>query len=313
MPDFPGIPWEALEEDITLKKSDPTLTLENISSASPFPQFNLKNPQRNWQLRNSEAGELLFFDVLANASRLIIDGDGKLSSISAIAQSLLPDADNFRSLGSSSLRWSDVRTALLNGWNPDAHASRHEYGGADPLSNLDYLAIRGTTIIDSARQLQNIEKIIQDITLSKSTPVFTIEETASGTWFPRLYLINPARTWLIYGATDQIFRITDGTANITRYEIPYDTSADAKQFRWRNSGGTEIMYIDMEGDLTITGKLTQSGCPEFSKMTLNEIQSFLIKCRDKEYHKTQEEVVALIHLVLNLAERVEQLERKLAG
>jgi methionyl-tRNA synthetase len=83
-------------------------------------------------------------------------------------------------------------------------------------------------------------------------------------------------------------------------------------------------------------------------MSLNEIRSFLQKCVSKReprkdgsgrdicdicnkpfsedgctnpehwnshvethYHKTQEEVMALMHLVLNLVERVEQLEHRL--
>jgi len=39
---------------------------------------------------------------------------------------------------------------------PSAHASSHEYGGADLVRNLDYLAIRGTTVIDSSRNLMNV-------------------------------------------------------------------------------------------------------------------------------------------------------------
>jgi hypothetical protein len=43
---------------------------------------------------------------------------------------------------------------------PSAHASSHEYGGSDPVRNLDYLAIRGTTVIDSSRNLNNIVSAI---------------------------------------------------------------------------------------------------------------------------------------------------------
>jgi hypothetical protein len=68
------------------------------------------------------------------AGTTVIDSSRNLQNIASIAQSLLPDADNTRALGSSTYRWSDVRTVLLNGWNPDAHASRHAYGGADAVS-----------------------------------------------------------------------------------------------------------------------------------------------------------------------------------
>jgi environmental stress-induced protein Ves len=337
MVDFPGIPWEALEEDITVKKSDPALTLENTKSASPYPQLNLKNPQRSWQLRSSEVGELLVFDALANASRLTIDVDGKLSSITSIAQDLLPDGNLTRSLGSSTLKW------LLNGWNPDAHAGRHEYGGTDQIRNLDYLAIRGTTVIDGDRIFKEINKIQQ------GTLVFECPE--SGVWFPRFDIQNLDRSWrIIVAPTPGDLYLYDNTASVTRAIVRYNAAADSDQFDWRNSSGSVIMRIDYEGDVTISGKLTQGACPEFARMTLAEIKVFLEKCRDKpepkkdkdgrdvcgvcgkpfgeggcvstehwnshvetHYHKTQEEVMALMHLVLNLMERVERLEAKLKG
>jgi len=46
---------------------------------------------------------------------------------------------------------------------PSAHASSHEYGGTDLVRNLDYLAIRGTTVITSGRVLQNIASVAQDL------------------------------------------------------------------------------------------------------------------------------------------------------
>jgi hypothetical protein len=164
----------------------------------------------------------------------VIDSSRNLVGLASVAQTLLPDADNTRALGSSTYRWSDVRTALLNGWNPDSHASRHAYGGADAVSldasqitsgrlslsrlptsatanrflvvrtanadptydqvdwntdiknkpstfppsahastheyggtdlvrNLDYLAIRGTTVITSGSVLQNIASVAQTL------------------------------------------------------------------------------------------------------------------------------------------------------
>jgi hypothetical protein len=72
----------------------------------------------------------------------VITSGRVLKNIASVAQTLLPDADNTYALGSSSYRWSDVRTALLNGWNPDSHASRHADGGSDEItSKLDYRAM----------------------------------------------------------------------------------------------------------------------------------------------------------------------------
>jgi hypothetical protein len=43
---------------------------------------------------------------------------------------------------------------------PSTHASSHEYGGSDLIHNLDYLAVRGTTVIDSNRNINNINDAV---------------------------------------------------------------------------------------------------------------------------------------------------------
>lgn len=331
-----------LKTDLKVRKTNPSLIITETASATYYPRIDIINPQRSWRLQLDSTGRLRLRDLTAAADRLMIDGDGKVSSIAMFAQDLLPDGDLTRSLGSSTSRW------LLNGWNPDAHASRHEYGGADLIRNLDYLAIRGYTIIDTARQLQNIAAIIQDVFQTKASPVFRMTETASGTSYPRLELYNPQRNWRIFNSSDGSLNIYDVSAAVYRLRFFYSTTANSEQLRVVNSAGTTIMSIDYEGDVTIPGKLTQGACPEFSKMSLNEIKSFLQKCVSKpeprkdgngrdicdicnkpfsedgctnpehwnnhvetHYHRTQEEVMALMHLVLNLIERVEQLEHKL--
>ena len=296
-----------LKTNLIVRKANPYLTVEEISSATWYPRINILNPQRSWLIQLDDAGRFRLRDLTAAADRLVIDENGNFSNIASATVSA--------------------------------------------TANVGSLQIAGTTVIDSARQLQNIAKIIQDLTLSKANPIVTIQETASGTWYPRFDIKNPQRTWrLLVGgtATGDSFYIYDATAAVSRFVIGYDTGANAKQFRWLNSGGTEIMSIDTEGDLTIIGKLTQGACPEFSKMSLNEIKSFLKKCVSKpeprkdgngrdicdlchkpfgedgctnpehwnshieaHYHRTQEEVMALMHLVLNLIERVEQLEHRL--
>jgi len=49
-----------------------------------------------------------------------------------------------------------VKIGKLAGLDLDAHASRHESGGADPVENLGRLLIGGTEVIDSSRNLKNI-------------------------------------------------------------------------------------------------------------------------------------------------------------
>jgi hypothetical protein len=46
---------------------------------------------------------------------------------------------------------------------PSAHASSHEYGGSDLVRNLDYLAIRGTTVVDSGRKLVGVTSVGQSL------------------------------------------------------------------------------------------------------------------------------------------------------
>jgi hypothetical protein len=102
------------------------------------------------------------------AGTTVIGSDRKLQNIASVAQDLYPSADATYLIGSSSYRWYgvnavNVNTTYLNGWNPDAHASRHEYGGADPVRNLDCLMIRGTMVITSDRVLQNIASVGQSL------------------------------------------------------------------------------------------------------------------------------------------------------
>jgi hypothetical protein len=52
--------------------------------------------------------------------------------------------------------WNTDIKNIPSTFPPSAHASTHEYGGTDLVRNLDYLAIRGTTVIDSSRNLTNI-------------------------------------------------------------------------------------------------------------------------------------------------------------
>lgn len=334
-------------QDVLLSKAYPILTIEETEPNSYYPRLDLINPQRQWRIQNSLGGHLYIYDVTAGLLRHIvrydtatdsaqfvwyhsggseimrIDREGdlslagglriagydiissarKLQNLVSIVQHLIPDSDVAYDLGSSTLRWRDLRLG------------RHAYIGGD-------------------------------IFQTKTNPALVLEETAPATSYPRVDFLNPQRRWRLLNDSAGGFRLIDATAGYSREIVYYATAADSVQKRWYNSGGVEIMRIDYEGDLTITGKLTQGACPQFSKMSLNEIKQFLIKCRDKtepkrnddgmfvcdvcgkplsddggckdpshfnqfmenHLHKTQEEVMALIHLTLNLLERVEALE-----
>lgn len=62
-------------------------------------------------------------------------------------------------------------------------------------------------------------------------------------------------------------------------------------------GGTQVMHIGASGNMTITGKLTQSGCLA-KDMALDDVTNYLIDCQDKKMRETQTEVDALERLVL---------------
>jgi len=104
------------------------------------------------------------------------------SFLNAINTSLIPVSDNVYTLGSSTLRWSDVRTALLNGWNPDAHASRHADGGADEITGkLDYRAmniiqakaIRTTTFSTTSTSYVDIMSVSVTLPAASNVLIFS--------------------------------------------------------------------------------------------------------------------------------------------
>jgi len=283
-------------------------------------------------------------DYLAIRGTTVITSGRVLQNIASVAQTLLPDADNTRALGSSSYRWSDVRTALLNGWNPDAHASRHGYGGADAVSldasqitsgrlslsrlptsatanrvllvrtanadptydqvdwntdiknipstfppsahastheyggtdlvtNLDYLAIRGTTVITGGRVLQNIPFVAQNLLPYADN---TYDLGSSALRWRNLYLAGAADVGsLKIGGTVVITsdRMLSNIAYLATSLVPYlDNTYDigASLSRIRNIyvagtanvgslqiGGTTV--IDSSRNLTNIASATVSG------------------------------------------------------
>ena len=77
-----------------------------------------------------------------------------------------------------------------------------------------------------------------------------------------------------------------------------------------------VMRLDKNGNLWIKGKLTQAGCPDYSNITPLE---FIQESINKIEHTTQEEVDALMHVIIEqdeqikkLTEQIEVLEVKIA-
>ena len=58
----------------------------------------------------------------------------------------------------SSPFWSNIPDKPSS-FPPSAHASSHEYGGSDLVRNLDYLAIRGTEVVDGNINIKNVKSI----------------------------------------------------------------------------------------------------------------------------------------------------------
>jgi hypothetical protein len=330
-------------------QNNPILSLEELTPTTIYPNLVLHNPQRRWVLRNNEAGQFEVYDQNLSATRLSIDAEGKLDVNSLkisgsevltpqrVLQNITNTATGFKvgpETAGLQLIINDIpgaRWALASGGydltfkkhksDTDTWENAFILHGDDatllpqlaeflvPIKTSGYgdlasLRIGGVEVIESSRMFKNIDRIRQ--------PGLLFEYPYAGVWYPRFDIANAHRMWRVLVSADPgDYYLIDATSEVTRMIVHYNTSSDSTQFTWRNSTGTEIMRIDYEGDLTITGKLTQSGCPEFSKMTLDEIKHFIMQCKEKEYHKTQEEVMALMHLVLNLIERVEKLEAKL--
>ncbi|MEM2249928.1 MAG: hypothetical protein QXO00_02425 [Candidatus Bathyarchaeia archaeon] len=341
-------------KDVHILKSNPQLTIEETEAETSYPYIEIKSPQRVWRIQLDPSGSILIYDVTGDKPVLKINADGQVQ-IPTVGDSagLLIGGDTqiyrreANKLALASGDHIELDEIYLNALNRDVRLYR---GGADLLKtddNFEALSLRvsGYTIVDSSRQLQNIDKVIQNLLISKSYPVFTIEETVASTYYPRLDIKNPQRTWRILGGPLGELWLRNQSDGYNRMIVWHNTAADSDQFVWYNSLTGLIMKIDYEGDLTISGKLTQGACPEFSKMSFQEIVDFIKKCRDKpepkkddygrilcdlcgkpfgdggcnvpshwnqfvdkHFHKTQEEVMAIMHLTLNLLERVEKME-----
>jgi len=228
---------------------------------------------------------------------------------------------------------------------PSAHASSHEYGGADLVRNLDYLAIGGTTVIDTYRRLVGLASVYQHLNPT-STGAYDL---GSSTYrWRHAYFAGRAFFWNATGARQYdvfsdngAFSIRDDTAGIIRHAILYGPTTGSEQFRWYNTPGAVKMYLNYEGDLVIDGTYNTYS-PEFpSEWTDKDYAKFVRMQVSKPHPKRSEkgekicicgkEGVCAEHLaefneryardigalatasgklVLNLLDRIEKLERE---
>jgi len=114
---------------------------------------------------------------------------------------------------------------------PSAHASTHEYGGADLVRNLDYLAIRGTTVIDSSRNLVGLASVAQNLVPDANA---TRNLGSLTNHFNLIYCVEIARS--------------DGSLGIVAYGDTYLGSGNA--WRWiLQSAGHLVPYADNSYDI----------------------------------------------------------------
>jgi hypothetical protein len=104
---------------------------------------------------------------------------------------------------------------------PSAHASSHEYGGSDLVRNLDYLAIRGTTVIDSSRNLVGLASVAQSLVPDTN---LTRNLGSSIKHFSTIFC--------------NMINRSDGTLSVVAYDTLY-----------LGSGGTIVWYMSSGGHL----------------------------------------------------------------
>jgi len=98
-------------------------------------------------------------------------------------------------------------------FTPSAHASTHSYNGSDPVTNLNSLSIRGTTVIDTSLALQGISGVKQTLTpqtdntynLGSSSYRWATIYAASGSFSGGTVYIAPS------GASYGCYFTSDGT------------------------------------------------------------------------------------------------------
>jgi hypothetical protein len=109
---------------------------------------------------------------------------------------------------------------------PSTHASSHEYGGADLIHNLDYLAVRGTTVIDSNRNIVNVNNITASDTIQPPSNDTGQIGDVNLKWYRAFinnvnigryaifapYAAPPGPGYLSYDPADNRLKFHDGTA-----------------------------------------------------------------------------------------------------
>jgi len=131
-------------------------------------------------------------DYLAIRGTTVITSGRILQNIASVGQSLYPSADATYLLGSSSYRWYgvnavNVNTTYLNGWDPNAHASRHLSGGADAITGWispSHIGPRSDSDADTIFRTRNIADTLNlDHRFRPSTDNWGLLGTESYRWY----------------------------------------------------------------------------------------------------------------------------------
>lgn len=120
---------------------------------------------------------------------------------------------------------------------------------------------------------------------------------------------NPSRTFSI-NAPGEASCMSFMSGDVEKFAMGYNASQDGFLIYSTKLGPSigNVLFIDATtGNLWIKGKLTQAGCPDYSNITPLE---FIQKSINKTEHITQEEVDALMHLVIEQAAQIEKLTKK---
>jgi len=135
--------------------------------------------------------------------------------------------------------------------------------------------------------------INQYATLSSGKNVLTVYDEAAQTNSPVVYFQNVNTS-----TTKEILKVQQN-----------GTTANTKIQTWY-AGTTEVASIDIDGDLVISGKLTEGCPPDYGGLSPLE---YLKQAQHAEKHRPHDEVHALTEIVFELLERIEQLEKKIGG
>ena len=242
--------------------------------------------------------------LLRTNADVLIDGVlrvvGELGSlVGGVGIDLLPDDADTRSLGSTAKEWKNLYIGdagkIYLGLAQDVNLYRSAANVLKTDDNFDALALRigGTEVIDYSRRLVGLDSVYQNL-LPYSSGAF--------------YVGNSAYYWYIMYTEHLYYKKLHQTGCAKELSgLPvspkFKTVDEAEQFL-RHETTKEwlhIKYGEKEGTIECTcGKEVVTPCPEHEE-----------EWRDKYSLNTGDMIKANSKLILNLLDRIENLEKKI--